>query len=351
MSLKRVISSESDDSSEPIPRFPTFSVPSNQKLLKVSVKIIQVIRTTVEVFQPQLYFISKKGVHQSLRQPPDGFFKIGRQQVTESGQRPNDLMLPPSDRAISRSHCMIDYKGFFDTTIPDVWMAFLMGYHSRIGKHSILQRLPLDLIRYILLFIKEVKYPTLIDLGSMCGTYIKVSNTDPIILEQDLSFLVGSDINIEIERVVNDPVPQTLNSELTIEDYSYAMQEANSIIQEGPNIIIKVSKFYNDAEATMQSSTWKFLAEEKFKIFTIGRSQICDINLPENTISRTQCRVIYNEGKWLLADGVENKPTVNGTWLSICKKNHNHRETSQPFVLKNGTQIKISDTILQVNWD
>ena len=101
----------------------------------------------------------------------------------------------------------------------------------------------------------------------------------------------------------------------------------------------------------MQSSTWKFLAEEKFKIFTIGRSQICDINLPENTISRTQCRVIYNEGKWLLADGVENKPTVNGTWLSICKKNHNHRETSQPFVLKNGTQIKISDTILQVNWD
>ena len=263
-------------------------------------------------------------------------------------------MLPPSDRAISRSHCMINYKCFFDATPPEVWIAFLMGSHPRLGINSILQILPTDLFHYILMFLKESRFPLLIDLGSMCGTYIKVSNTEPVLLEQGLNFLVGSDINIEIDRVINDPIPQSLNSEATIEDFVNTLQDYSISpinLQEGPYIIIKISRYFTDTETTMQSSTWKFLAEEKFKVFTIGRSQICDINLPENTISRTQCRVIYNEGKWMLLDGVENKPTVNGTWQSIRKRDVISREVSQPFPIKNGSQIKISDTILQIDWD
>ena len=93
-------------------------IPKDQKVLRVSVRKIQVIRTTVEVFQPQTYYITSTGVPQSLRQPSDGYFRIGRQQITENGQRPNDLMLPPSDRAISRSHCMLYYDPFFDKTPP-----------------------------------------------------------------------------------------------------------------------------------------------------------------------------------------------------------------------------------------
>ena len=53
----------------------------------------------------------------------------------------------------------------------------------------------------------------------------------------------------------------------------------------------------------------------------------------------------------MLFDGIENKPTINGTWLSIYKKNNSVREKSSPFPLLNGTQIKVSDTILQVDWD
>ena len=204
------------------------------------------------------------------------------------------------------------------------------------------------------MFLKENRFPLLIDLGSMCGTYIKVSNTEPVILEQGLNFLVGSDINIEIDRVINDPVPLSINSEMTSEDFCNTLQDysMNAInTNEGPYIMIKISRFFNDTETTMQSSTWKFLAETKFRVFTIGRSQICDINLPENTISRTQCRVIYQNGKWMLLDGIENKPTVNGTWLSIRKKHTITREVSEPFPVKNGNQIKISDTILQIDWD
>ena len=53
----------------------------------------------------------------------------------------------------------------------------------------------------------------------------------------------------------------------------------------------------------------------------------------------------------MLLDGIENKPTVNGTWLSIRKKHTITREVSEPFPVKNGNQIKISDTILQIDWD
>ena len=93
--------------------------PISSKMLRITVKFIQVIRTTVEVFHPQVSTIISSGVMNSFRTIADGYFKIGRQQVTESGERPNDLVLPPTDRAISRSHCKINYQPFFDTTIPD----------------------------------------------------------------------------------------------------------------------------------------------------------------------------------------------------------------------------------------
>ena len=184
----------------------------------------------------------------------------------------------------------------------------------------------------------------------MCGTYVKVLNTEPVILEPGLNFLVGSDINIEIDRVVNTPIPQSLNSEATIEDLAGTMQDI-SMNAEGPYIIVKISRYFNDNETTMQSSTWRFLAEDKFKVFTVGRSQACDINLPDNTISRTQCRIVYNQGHWALLDGVENKPTVNGTWLSIRKKHLMSKELSEPFPIRNGSQIKISDSIMQIDWE
>jgi hypothetical protein len=322
---------------------------SQTKHIRVTVRFTQVIRTTVEVFTQQVTYITQSGVVDSVRQPPDGYFKIGRQQVTENGQRPNDLMLPPSDRAISRSHCMIDYQAFFDCTPPEAWYAFLMGSHPRLGNNSILINIPLEILRYILSFIKQQRYPLLIDLGSMCGTFIKVSNSEPIELEQSMNFLVGSDINIEFDRVVNNFSPVSDTDDL-LEERNNTMHFDAHMFQ-APYVIIKVSKTGGDNEATVQTSTWKFVAEEHKSRFSIGRSQNCDINLPENTISRTQCRVVYEKNKWLLLDGVEGKPTVNGTWQSICKRNNLIRNNSTPCPLKNGSQIKISDTIVQVDWN
>lgn len=258
-------------------------------------------------------------------------------------------MLPPSDRAISRSHCKINYKIFFDATPPEIWIAFLMGSHPRLGRNSFLQFLPIDLFRYIFLFIKQPRLPMLVDLGSMCGTYIKVSNFEPIVLEPGMVFLVGSDINIEFDKVVNDHNAFAFGPELTLEDGG--CMSMNMVQDSEPFVIIKVSKASADNEATVQTSTWKFVAQDPNKVFTIGRSQVCDINLPENTISRTQCRVFYSNRSWKLLDGVENKPTVNGTWQSISRRNNAIRQESDPFPLKNGSHIKISDTIVQVDWN
>mmetsp|Transcript_3330 Transcript_3330/g.5128 ORF Transcript_3330/g.5128 Transcript_3330/m.5128 type:complete len:337 (+) Transcript_3330:1867-2877(+) len=297
------------------------------------------------------YLVTNQGVVDSLRVPQDGTVKIGRQQVTEEGYRPNDIMLSAADRAISRSHCMILYEQFFQTQIPDSWVAFLMGYHPRLGSNSSLAVLPHELLRYILEYLREPKCLYLVDLGSLCGTYVRVSHTEPVDLEENQVFLVGCDIIIEVERVTYDPVPSSLGSETPIEEYGQTVESEYRIDEILPFIHIKVSHNPNDHEQTMQPISHKFIAEEKYKKFTIGRSQMCDIQLAENTISRVQCRLEYHQGKWFIYDGLSEKPSVNGTWLSISKKSQEPRKHSQPFKLKNHSQIKISETILEVSWE
>ena len=321
--------------------------PTHEENHYIAVTVIpnQVIRTTIEGFQPLKTLITKSGVVDSVRQPPDGYYKIGRQQVTEAGQRPNDLMLPPSDRAISRSHCQINYEAFFNSTCQENWYTFMMSQHPRLGQRSVFQFLPIEIFKYIFLFIKQQRFPLLIDLGSMCGTFIKVSNTDPIDLVQGLNFLVGSDINIEIDRVKND----CFELEGGFKGNDTMMGDSDDDDQV-PSIKIKVSKSFPDNETTVNITNWTFKATASKVRYTIGRSQNCDINLPENTISRIQSRVFYEDCKWKLLDGSEGKPTVNGTWQSITKRVNPGRDASDPYPINNGSQIKISDTILQIDW-
>jgi pSer/pThr/pTyr-binding forkhead associated (FHA) protein len=241
---------------------------------------------------------------------------------------------------------MINYQPFFNRSIPDDWLAFIMASHPRLGENSWVKFLPDEILRHIISFLRFPRLPLLIDLGSMCGTFIKVSNVEPILLTQGLSLLVGSDIIIELDKVENefgdlDKDEFKGDGNNTINDFNYHL----------PFVIVKISKAFTDQDATMTVQTHKFQASYNNAKFTIGRSQSCHVNLNENTISRVQCRVVYEEKKWRLYDGSEGKPTVNGTWLSICKRNNGVREISDPVPFKSGTQIKISDTILEVTWN
>ena len=78
-----------------------------------------------------------------------------------------------------------------------------MTENPRLGQNSMWHYLPPVLFPYILSFIKEPRLFWIVDLGSVCGTYLKVSHDDPVELQEGQTYLVGNDINIDIEYVVS----------------------------------------------------------------------------------------------------------------------------------------------------
>lgn len=68
------------------------------------------------------------------------------------------------------------------------------------------------------MFLLEPRAPLLIDLGSMCGTYIKASHEFPSVLAEGDCYLVGSDIIVEIDKLENDPMPASIPSDVPYDD-------------------------------------------------------------------------------------------------------------------------------------
>lgn len=70
---------------------------------------------------------------------------------------------------------------------------------------------------------------------------------------------------------------------------------------------------------------------------TIGRGDKCDIVYKEESVSKTQCTLIYSEGEWTLYDGLytenECRASSNGLWLLANKST----ELTSNMVLKTGT--------------
>ncbi|KRW99875.1 SMAD/FHA domain [Pseudocohnilembus persalinus] len=94
------------------------------------------------------------------------------------------------------------------------------------------------------------------------------------------------------------------------------------------------------------------------KNFKIGRSQDCNIIITHNTISRKQSCIFYDyiKKQWFLHDGEIigdiRRESSNGTWISLqdCreKRPQNNRQESDQRQIFNGTEIKISESILKV---
>jgi len=113
----------------------------------------------------------------SLRTYTDGDITIGRQYINENGIRPNDILLPVSDLAISRTHCRLIYKYGFSSgcrrEIPQTWLEFcklLSQKYVNKGRHF----LPNELRRIIMSYLKEPRQFYVQDLGSVHGTYLKI---------------------------------------------------------------------------------------------------------------------------------------------------------------------------------
>jgi pSer/pThr/pTyr-binding forkhead associated (FHA) protein len=243
---------------------------------------------------------------------------------------------------------MIEYEAFFPgmLPIPPEWLSFLMISHIRLGRQSVFYDLPLALFRYILDFLKEPPKLSIVDLGSICGTYIRVLHDKPVPLTSGQYFLIGSDVLIEILEISNS-MEFSINDPIQMEE---TLQTGDLGCRFAPGIRIHINKQQDVDENTLSIEENQFEAFEGQEV-KIGRSTASNIVISDSTISRIQCRIAFFQGKWWLFDGIIDRPSVNGTWLSICDKDREFRQMSKPYALERGAEVKVSETVVRVDWD
>ncbi|EGR27137.1 hypothetical protein IMG5_201620 [Ichthyophthirius multifiliis] len=110
-----------------------------------------------------------------------------------------------------------------------------------------------------------------------------------------------------------------------------------------PYVKIKIS-------STQNPHIFTYNEQNPNQQFKIGRSQECAVQININTISRKQSRVVYESQKWQLRDGDIHKESANGTWVSLndFRERNQSKQESDPKEIENGSEIKISDSILKI---
>ena len=76
----------------------------------------------------------------------------------------------------------------------------------------------------------------------------------------------------------------------------------------------------------------------------IGRTNDCDVRIKDKMISKVQFHIrvrrsAHNETEWVLIDGINDKPSTNGTWLYI----------NEDLMLFNGMVFKANLSIFKVH--
>mmetsp|Transcript_31797 Transcript_31797/g.31085 ORF Transcript_31797/g.31085 Transcript_31797/m.31085 type:complete len:215 (+) Transcript_31797:990-1634(+) len=213
-------------------------------------------------------------------------------------------------------------------------------------------------------------------MGSIHGTYMKVGLEQQEILRKGQNYLVGTDIYFNIidiqvpsgaqkdslweknkkndkyeeffSYIAKEYISQTkiygidkaqfqgylkhhnnstiLDSEVSV-PYPYSMLKLE-IITSGGQFSYYLFIVRNEEEADQHMQ------------FTLGRAETCDIIISQNTISREQCRILYEKKtelvgdekkhsyNWIIKDGTAFKESSNGTWL--CLTDYRLRIFKQP---------------------
>ena len=95
-------------------------------------------------------------------------------------------------------------------------------------------------------------------------------------------------------------------------------------------------KFLNKFNNSEKQSEISFTNNE-YNYFSIGRSDICNYQYNDDSVSKVQCTLIYQNNNWYIYDGLyhdyDKKLSTNGLWLL----------TKDGIGLKNKTIIKTGD--------
>lgn len=148
------------------------------------------------------HYITPYGLIGTIRNISDYCVKIGRLQNDENGMPQNDLILP-SDRSISRCHCRIEYSDGFKYVrkLPDEYIALLMMNHPRLGSEINVPHMPHHLLYNILSYLHNKREFYLIDCGSILGTYIKLRFNERNYLNRTQIYAIGSEYLIIIKEI------------------------------------------------------------------------------------------------------------------------------------------------------
>ena len=356
---------------------------------------LEIIRSHASLFGVTTKFlITPRGMVGSLRSKPDGDITIGRQQINDAGNRPNDIMLNAQDSAISRTHCRIIYKHglFVKRVIPPEFLTFLMASHKRLGRVSSARVLPRHLIRLIYDFIKLPKMIFIEDLGSINGTYIRVRANWRETSQGDF-YLCGPRMGFVIENTfptVTEFIKKALlakgkwEPEIDLKNFKLQLQDALSNpligrtvmhsleifdvskISESPCMKIKIVQ--GDPCGIMEPIEEHLLVHseeiEGLKEFYLGFHPLCHIAV-DLTCCRS-CAAFKWDPKlrtWCVKDvtiQVTNTDMMTwksviyedyGLWLSVSKeKGEDQRFKPMKRVINSGDQLKVSATVLKVSW-
>lgn len=157
------------------------------------------------------YIISSRGLVNSRKNTKPKAVVIGRMSTVIEDVRPNDVILPFSDKSISRVHCALEYKyKFSQRNIPMPFVAFLSGKNPKIAGHQCaLRRLTKDLLMRIYSFLKPPSRLYALDLGSSTGTYKRVLYNKQVELTTGSIFMVGNSFQFTINHVSSSHTSST----------------------------------------------------------------------------------------------------------------------------------------------
>ncbi|EGR32872.1 hypothetical protein IMG5_068490 [Ichthyophthirius multifiliis] len=362
---------------------------------------IQVMKTNQNNNQNTIYYITPQGMVASKKNTETNDIIIGRQDSTKDPENsievhPNDIVLPNTDRAISRIHCKIIYKDGFNVPkkISLDFFTFLKGTKKN-NKFSSLISFPEHVLRIIWKFIKPKSAFYLVDIGSAQSTFTKIKFDYPQKLEKGQVFLIGAETQFHVVDVDNysqqkNVIKNTDSMDVEIEAEENRGEEdfkfTNYLLQEKTNSSIihglteqelqkiqalQTKRIYNYTQQSAleifkikkrpfvkliinlnQPQNHIFIYNENLQdnTYKIGRSQECSVQININTISRKQTTIQYIDNQWFIKDGDTIRESANGTWMSLhdYRERNQPRKESQPKEITNGSEIKISESILKI---
>ncbi|CAD8156762.1 unnamed protein product [Paramecium pentaurelia] len=320
------------------------------------------------------YFINEFGLIDSQKNTNSIDILIGRQYRQNKDIIPNDIILP-EDRVISRLHCKIVCNDYFRKD------QILDPQYAKILK---VINLPSSIKFRISQFLEQPKIVQIQDLGSICGTYLRIFRQKPFLLNQDQKFSIGSDtcFNIIFNHRLNLKLKQ-------IDEQWYSIIKHLSTLKQPQKHEVHVSddQLFPSIEEPLESiknlqidELYKKLSEYQIPIlivkflgqgvffnrsinlflgsiqtdtmdFFVGRGGENDIKINSNTISRKQCRIKYSQkfSAWIINDGLFDRDSANGTWISLQTAEQSEQKIESNLIeIHHNDEIKISDFILKL---